>query len=69
MAQEYGLLRPGLTLFTYLHLAAVPELTRALVASGSTAIAYEAVQLDDGRQAAAAAGRDGLPASHRCFPC
>ena len=49
MAQEYGLLRPGLTLFTYLHLAAVPELTRALVGSGSTAIAYEAVQLDDGR--------------------
>jgi alanine dehydrogenase len=49
MPQEYGLLRPDLTLFTYLHLAAVPELITALVDSGSTAIAYEAVQLDDGR--------------------
>jgi alanine dehydrogenase len=47
--QEYGLLRPDLTLFTYLHLAAVPDLVTALVDAGSTAIAYEAVQLDDGR--------------------
>ena len=46
---EYGLLRPGLTLFTYLHLAAAPALTLALAESGCTAIAYEAVQTDDGQ--------------------
>lgn len=40
--------RPDLTLFTYLHLAANPALTDALAASGTTAIAYETVQLPDG---------------------
>ncbi|MFA9430179.1 alanine dehydrogenase [Egicoccus sp. AB-alg2] len=38
---EYGYFRPDLTLFTYLHLAAEPELTRALVESGIHAYAYE----------------------------
>ncbi|TFC21245.1 alanine dehydrogenase [Cryobacterium algoritolerans] len=42
---EYGYFRPNLLLFTYLHLAAEPALTRALLASGVTAIAYETVQL------------------------
>ncbi|MCB2413403.1 alanine dehydrogenase [Demequina sp. TTPB684] len=45
---EFGYLRAGLTLFTYLHLAANEPLTRALVESGTTAIAYETVQLADG---------------------
>src|SRR5437764_11774141 len=36
-------------LFTYLHLAADPALTRALVASGATCIAYETVEDDRGR--------------------
>ncbi|WP_026549438.1 alanine dehydrogenase [Arthrobacter sp. Br18] len=45
--QEYHRFRQGLILFTYLHLAAEPELTRALLDSGVTAIAYETVQ--DGR--------------------
>jgi len=40
---EYGLLRPGQILFTYLHLAASRPLTEALLASGVTAIAYESV--------------------------
>src|SRR4029078_8589816 len=35
-------------LFTYLHLAAVPDLTRALQQSGTIAIAYETVQRADG---------------------
>ncbi len=48
IASEYGYLRPDLTLFTYLHLAANEPLTRALVESGTTAIAYETVQLSDG---------------------
>ena len=47
IASEYGFLRPDLTLFTYLHLAADRPLTDALLASGTTAIAYETVQLPD----------------------
>jgi alanine dehydrogenase len=42
---EYGFLRPGLLLFTYLHLAADEPLTRALLDSRTTGIAYETVQL------------------------
>lgn len=45
--QEYGFFRKGLTLFTYLHLAPEPELTKALVENGVTAIAYETIQPDD----------------------
>jgi len=43
---EYSFLRPGLVLFTYLHLAADEPLTRALLDSRTTGIAYETVQLD-----------------------
>lgn len=45
---EYSLLQSGLILFTYLHLAALPELTERILASGLTAIAYETVQQADG---------------------
>ena len=45
---EYEYLRPDLTLFTYLHLAADEELTRAMVNSGVLGIAYETVELPDG---------------------
>jgi alanine dehydrogenase len=45
---EYGLLRRGQTLFTYLHLAASLSCTEALLASGTTSIAYETVQATDG---------------------
>lgn len=48
VAQEYPLLRPGLLLYTYLHLAADPGLTQALLSKGVTAIAYETVQRSDG---------------------
>lgn len=41
---EYHRFREGLILFTYLHLAAEPELTQELINSGVTAIAYETVQ-------------------------
>ncbi len=41
---EYRHFREDLTLFAYLHLAAEPELTRALLESGMTALAYETVQ-------------------------
>ena len=45
--QEFGYLRPDLVLFTYLHLAAYPEVGRALLEVGTTAVAYETVQLED----------------------
>jgi alanine dehydrogenase len=48
-AVEVGMLREGQTLFTYLHLAAEPELARGLQASGATCIAYETVEDDEGR--------------------
>jgi alanine dehydrogenase len=45
IAQEYSQLRAGQVLFTYLHLAASRECTEALIAAGTTAVAYETVQL------------------------
>jgi len=48
LPSEYRFFRPGLTLFTYLHLAAVPELTRELMKGGVRAIGYETVQRSDG---------------------
>ncbi|GHF46765.1 alanine dehydrogenase [Amycolatopsis bartoniae] len=48
IAEEYPRLRENQTLFTYLHLAADRPLTEALLASGTTAIAYETVQLANG---------------------
>jgi alanine dehydrogenase len=47
--QEVEMLRPDHTLFTYLHLAPAPELTRGLQASGATCVAYETVEDDQGR--------------------
>ena len=49
IASEYQYLRPDLILFTYLHLAADRELTLALLESGTTGIAYETVQTEDGK--------------------
>jgi len=46
--EEFAFLRPDLVLFTYLHLAAYPEVGRALLEAGTTALAYETVQLEDG---------------------
>ncbi len=45
---EFEFLRRDLTLFTYLHLAAYPEVANALLAAGTTALAYETVQLANG---------------------
>jgi alanine dehydrogenase len=49
IAPEYDRLREGLVLFTYLHIAADEPLTRALVDSGITAVAYETVETPDRR--------------------
>ncbi|WP_028391694.1 alanine dehydrogenase [Bacillus cihuensis] len=45
---EYKFFRDGLILYTYLHLAAEPELTQALIDNNVVAIAYETIQLENG---------------------
>ncbi|WP_145333156.1 alanine dehydrogenase [Paenibacillus xylanexedens] len=45
LASEYGYFRPGLILFTYLHLAAEPALAKALVDKQVTALAYETLEV------------------------
>ncbi|GAB6616381.1 alanine dehydrogenase [Bacillus cereus] len=47
VASEYGYFHEGLILFTYLHLAPEPELTKALIDNKVVSIAYETVQLDN----------------------
>ncbi len=46
--EEFEHLRSDQVLFTYLHLAAYPDVAKALLAAGTTALAYETVQLPDG---------------------
>ena len=46
--EEFGFRRRDLTLFTYLHLAAYPNVANALIAAGTTSFAYETVQMPDG---------------------
>ncbi|MFO0551362.1 MAG: alanine dehydrogenase [Polyangiaceae bacterium] len=48
LAAEYGFFRKDLILYTYLHLAAEPELTKQLVKSGVAGVAYETIELPDG---------------------
>ena len=48
LQDEYQYLQPQQLLFTYLHLAADRNLTKALIESGTTAIAYETVELANG---------------------
>jgi alanine dehydrogenase len=45
--EEIAAYRPGQILFTYLHLAAYPEVAEGLLAGGVTGVAYETVQLDN----------------------
>ena len=45
---EYSLLRPGLVLFTYLHLAPLPDLTNRMLEAQVSGIAYETIREDDG---------------------
>ena len=49
VASEYPLIQDGQTLFTYFHLAAVPDLAPVLLARKVTAVAYETIQLPSGR--------------------
>ena len=45
---EYSYLRPGLTLFTYLHLAPLPDLTDRLLEAQVSAVGYETIREQDG---------------------
>ncbi|AWI09729.1 alanine dehydrogenase [Ereboglobus luteus] len=48
LESEYGLLQNGQTLFTYLHLAAVPDLAKVLLKKNVLGIAYETIEARDG---------------------
>ncbi len=48
LLSECHLFRSGQTLFTFLHLASLPDLTAALLESKITAIAYETIEAKDG---------------------
>ncbi|MFZ5468346.1 MAG: alanine dehydrogenase [Myxococcota bacterium] len=45
---EYDLIQDGQIIYTYFHLAAVPELAKVLVKKNVSAVAYETIQLEDG---------------------
>ncbi len=72
LASEYGYFREGQILYTYLHLAAVPELTKALMAAGVTGVAYETITDDKGglpllRPMSEIAGRMSVQVGARCL--
>ncbi len=48
LVSECPLFRPGQVLFTYLHLASLPEQTKLLLEAGVTAVAYETIEARDG---------------------
>ena len=69
---EYGFFRDDLILYTYLHLAAEPELTRELAAKGVASVAYETIELADGslpllRPMSEVAGRMATQVGARCL--
>jgi alanine dehydrogenase len=71
-SSEYGFFRDGLILYTYLHLAAEPELTRELAAKKVASVAYETIQLDDGslpllRPMSEVAGRMAVQVGATCL--
>src|SRR5690606_37118349 len=69
---EFGFFRNDLILYTYLHLAAEPELTRELAAKGVASVAYETIELADGslpllRPMSEVAGRMATQVGARCL--
>ena len=69
---EYGYFREGLILYTYLHLAAEPDLTRELAAKKVIGVAYETIQLEDGslpllRPMSEVAGRMAVQVGASCL--
>src|SRR5580693_5133696 len=71
-AAEYGFFREGLILYTYLHLAPEPELTKKLAEKKVTSVAYETIELDDGtlpllRPMSEVAGRMAVQVGATCL--
>jgi alanine dehydrogenase len=69
---EYTFFREGLVLYTYLHLAAEPNLTKVLAKSGVSAVAYETIELVDGslpllRPMSEVAGRMAVQVGATCL--
>jgi alanine dehydrogenase len=72
LEHEYGFFRKDLVLYTYLHLAAEPALTKKLAQSGITALAYETIQTEDGalpllRPMSEVAGRMAVQVGATCL--
>ncbi|RMG94854.1 MAG: alanine dehydrogenase [Deltaproteobacteria bacterium] len=72
LPEEFAYFRPGLVLYTYLHLAAFPELTRALLEKGVRGVAYETITDDDGglpllRPMSEIAGRMATQVGAKCL--
>ena len=72
LAAEYGFFREGLILYTYLHLAPEPELTKKLVEKKVASVAYETIELDDGslpllRPMSEVAGRMAVQVGASCL--
>ena len=72
VAAEYPRIRRGQLIYTYFHLAAVPELARVLMEREATAVAYETIQLPDGslpllRPMSEVAGRMSIQVGARCL--
>jgi alanine dehydrogenase len=72
LAAEYGFFREGLVLYTYLHLAPEPELTKKLAQAKVTGVAYETIENDDGtlpllRPMSEVAGRMAVQVGATCL--
>lgn len=72
LAPEFELMRPGQIVYAFFHLAAVPEVADALLEREVAAVAYETIQLDDGRlpllePMSEVAGRMAIQVGARCL--
>jgi alanine dehydrogenase len=72
LESEFGFFRKDLLLYTFLHLAAAPELTRRLAQSGVASVAYETIELEDRslpllKPMSAVAGRMSVQVGARCL--
>lgn len=72
LRDEYDRMQPGQIIYTYFHLAAVPELAKVLLEKEIAAVAYETIQLDDGRlpllePMSEVAGRMSIQVGARCL--
>ncbi len=72
LPSEYALMQQGQLIYTYFHLAAVPELAQALIEKGVAAVAYETIQLPNGslpllEPMSEVAGRMSIQVGARCL--